>query len=231
MRRILFIFAIGMASQAFANQDQDVLPLLTVTGQGKTNVKATLADVRIGIEVDGKSAVEVQKALAANVQPVLATLKKLNPDNLETGVISITPSYNDNKPPTIVGYKGSTEIVFTKESSKAGELIDEALKAGANKLNSVSLRPSDEAIHDARIASLQKACRQAMEEAEVVMKALKIQSKGIRQVEIQNEYHPGPIPLRYAASKAMSFAMNESTEILEQEQPINANVSIKLDLK
>lgn len=230
MKRILYSLALLSAPLLSANETP-LVPFLSVAGQGKTSVKATLAEVRVGIEVESKTAVEAQKALASSLHPVLDALKKLDPEKLETGSLNIYPAYNEAKPSQIVGYRGVIEIVFSKDAAKAGELIDAALKAGANKLIDVSMKPSDSVTHDARIASLQKACRNAVEEANVVMKALKIESVGIREVEILSEANPGPIPIGFMRNMSAKAMAVDSTQLLDQEQIIHANVNVKFNIK
>jgi uncharacterized protein len=227
MKYIVPCLLIGWWTQAAA----ETLPFLSTSGSGKTIVKATLSDVRLALEVEGTTVKEVQERLSSRLDPLLDALKKKEPLKLETGTMSISPEYNKNSPPQIVGYRGIIEVNFTKEALKAGELIDEALKAGANKLSGVSLRPSETALRDARIASLQKACQNAMEEADVVLKALNIKSKGIKEVDIQPESHFGPIPMAFSNRMALKANMGESLEVLEQEQTITADVNIKMRLE
>src|ERR1700728_612033 len=190
MRWKLCLLSWMIISSAFADEAP---PLLTVMGQGKTTVKATLADIRMGIEVDGKTAVEVQQALADRLKPVLDAVKRLKQEKVETSSMNIIPEYNKNEPPQIVGYRGVVEISMTRDAAQAGELIDEIFKAGANRLVSISMKPSEADLHDARNASLQKACVNALEEADIVAKALNLTTKGIRNVDIESGVTPGPI--------------------------------------
>lgn len=206
-------------------------PSLSVSGSGRTIVKATLSDVRLGLEVEGTTIKEVQEKLSSHLDPLLNALRKKEPLKLETGAMSINPEYNKKTPPQIVGYRGLIEVLFSVEVMKTGDLIDEALKAGANKLNGISLRPTEEALHNARVASLQKACQNATEEADVVLKILNIKSKGISGVEIQSDSHFGPVPMAFSNRMAMKAEGGESLEILEQEQIVNASVNLKMRLE
>jgi uncharacterized protein len=228
MKRILCILSVCAIAPIYGDFPP---PQVTVSGQGKTSVKTSMAVVKVGIEVEGNSASEVQTSLAQNLQPVLQALKKSDAEQLETGFMNISPEYNKNTPPEIAGYRGNIEISFTKETDKAGTLVDEALRAGANKLISVNLKPSDSDMHDARIASLKKACQNAMEEAQVVVNALNIRTNGIEQVDIEAGYNPGPIPVPLARNVSFAAQKSPSSEILNQEQTVNANVNIKLGIK
>lgn len=214
----------ALCTQAFA----DAPPFLSVTGSGQTIIQATLSDVRIGLEVEGTTVKEVNDRLSARLGPVLSALKKLEPLKLETGAMNINPEYSKDDPPQIAGYRGNIEILFTKEALKAGELIEAALHAGANKLNGVSLKPTEEALRNARIASLQKACQNALDEADIVLKALNLTGKGIKEVDIQPESHLGPIPLAFASRMANAAP---ALLVTEQEQTITATVTIKLLIK
>jgi uncharacterized protein YggE len=228
MKWKLCLFSWVIISAAFADEP---LALLTVTGQGKTTVKATLADIRMGIEVDGKTAVEVQQALADRLKPILDALKQLKQEKIETSSMNIIPEYNKNEPPQIVGYRGVVEISMTKDASEAGQLIDEIFKAGANRLVSISMKPSDSDLHDARNSSLQKACVNALEEAEIVSKALNLTTKGIHNVDIESGVNPGPVPLGLARNMSFKTEMVSSTEILAQEQIISASINVKFNIQ
>jgi uncharacterized protein len=228
MKWKLCFFSWVIIAAAFADEAPS---LLTVMGQGKTTVKATLADIRMGVEVDGKTAVEVQRALADRLKPILDVLQKLKQEKVETSSMNIIPEYNKNEPPQIVGYRGVIEISVTKDASDAGQLIDEIFKAGANRLISISMKPSDAELHDARNASLQKACVNALEEAEIVSKALNLTTKGIHNVDIESGVTPGPIPLGLARNMTFKTEMVSSTEILAQEQVISASVNVKFNIQ
>lgn len=209
----------------------EIQPSLTVTGIGKTLVKATITDIRVGLEVEGTTIKEVQERLASRLDPLLDAIKKKQPQKLETSSMSIIPEYNKNNPPQIVGYRGTVEVLMSKEANLAGELIEEALKNGANRLNHVSLRPEEADLRAARNTSLEKACQNAIEESKIVLKALNIESRGIKQVEIQPESHIGPIPLAFSNRMAMKADVGESLEVLEQEQMINASINLKIILE
>jgi uncharacterized protein YggE len=208
---------------------EDFFPQLNVTAQGKTSVKANIADIRLGIEVNEKTALETQRALSTRLAPVLEALKKVDPQKLETGSMNIFPEYSNTSPPIIVGYRGRTEILVSEEVEKAGSIIDDALNAGANQLEGITLRPDDVTLREARLAALQLACENALSEANTVMAALNIKSSDIRQVDIEPETRTGPIP--FARSYMAASTKNiESTEILEQEQWITGTVSVRMAL-
>ena len=55
---------------------------LVVTGFGKNTVKATIADVKIAIQMEGKSSSEAQQAVAVRLKPVLEQLKNAKDANI-----------------------------------------------------------------------------------------------------------------------------------------------------
>lgn len=223
-----FALALLAAFCSLSCYAEETCHCLSVTGQGRISVRATIAEVNIGVEAEGKTAQEVQQALANSLNAVLAKLKELQASRLETGTMNINPEYSNGNPPMIVKYRGRVEVRFQADATSAGEYIDQAISAGANLLNSITLKPSEAILQDARIAALQSACQTAMSEAKAVLTTLGLESAGIRQVNILEENQPHPFSQRHVL---MAKSSENTTPVLEQEQSVSASVSLTLDLK
>lgn len=209
---------------------EDVKQLIA-SGQGKTTVKATIADINVGIDVQGRTALDVQQSLADKLKPVLSKLRDLKADKLETGTMNIYPEYNypKEKQPVLTGYRGHIDISFNTEAAKAGTFIDEAIKAGANQMQGYTVKPTDETIKEARLNSLKLACMNALSEANAVIGFLGLENKGILQVSIDQTHTPTPIFRNYKMAMATPEAA-PSTEITEQEQDITASVTLHIQI-
>ena len=215
---------------------------LVVTGFGKNTVKATIADVKIAIQMEGKSSSEAQQAVAVRLKPVLEQLKNAQVEKLQTSVVNIYTEYSlpqtsatalsSTTPPptpTITGYQARIDISFTSPAANAPALIENAFKVGANQLISLSFHPAEDAISLGRIKALQDACQDALLEAKTVMEALGVDSSKILYVNIQP-----PIPIasfKASQEQANSEIRSTGAEVLQQEQTIKALVDIKLELK
>lgn len=220
-----FILLLLSFSAAYGDSS---LRYLTVNGEGKTVVQANIADVHVAIEVQKKTAQEIQSMLAEKQKSILEKLRELKVEQLEAGTIQITPVYSKEAPEILSGFKGLAVIQFSTEAKNAGLLIDEAIHAGANEVSSISLRPSSEIIRDARLKSLILASQRAQEEAQVVLKTLELESKAILEVSIESNPMPGPYYRGYGAAMLKSAA--PSLEVTNQEQEVTARVQLKIQI-
>lgn len=200
---------------------------LTVNGEGEVSLTATTADVRIGIEVQRKTASDVQEELGVKLQPILEKLQTLQADKLETGSMQIFPEYDRTNAQKLIGYKGIVNLQFSTEASKAGGLIDAAIAAGANALNSVTLRPPESTLREARLKALELACTNALAKADVIIKTLGLENKGILQV-IAEPLTATPYTRNYSFGAVAKSA--PTLEITEQEQLITAQVQLQIEL-
>lgn len=202
--------------------------LLKVTGTGQVFIKATLADIHLGIEVEGKNSAAVQNDLSIRMNRITSGLKKENPDKLETTSLSVFPLYTDQHPSEIRGYRGNGEILMTVPILRAGEMIGLATDLGVNKINSIDLRGSEEEVAAGRKLALQKALENGMDSAKVALSALHLELKEIRRVNLNPE-PPQPKPFRAMAFAAKSM---ESTgpEIMG-EQMIHVEAALELSFR
>lgn len=204
--------------------------LLTVTGQGRVKVKAGIADVQMGVEAQGREANAVEQRLAEQVAPVMLALEQEQAGKLVLGTASIYPEYSKGPAPSIVQYRGNVRITFSSPVEQAGGLIDGAMKAGANRLYGVSLRPAEDLLKNARIEALRQASLQALEEARAVFTTLGLSEKGVVKVSLNPEAGAGPTRLFMARAMADSEASSTPTlDLREEEQTIEASVALEIE--
>lgn len=81
---------------------------LSVSGKGDVTIPTTMSQVRLGVEIQGKTAQQVQQQVAQRSQAVVKLLKSRKVEKLETTGISLNPNYTykDGKQ-SISGYIGS----------------------------------------------------------------------------------------------------------------------------
>lgn len=206
--------------------DQAATDIMTVIGNGRVVVLATVAEVRLAVEADGRSAQDVQGTLASKSQPVVDMLKTAKVTKLESGTINIYPQYSKGMPSVVVGYQGSNTIKFETSVKEAGKLTDAALKVGANSVQGISMRPEEEVLTQARAEALRGAIDNALRDANIVLSALKLKFIGITQVDVAPENRYTPVYERQF--KAMATESAPSTEVLEQEQEVNATVTLQI---
>ena len=136
---------------------------LSVSGKGDVTIPTTMSQVRLGVEIQGKTAQQVQQQVAQQSQAVVKLLKSRKIEKLETTGISLNPNYTykDGKQ-SISGYIGTNKVSFRVATENSGPLLDDAIKAGATRIDGISFVASDEAIAQAQQQAIQKASEDAI---------------------------------------------------------------------
>lgn len=217
--------ALPIAAQSATSEVQ--YRVLTVTGQGIENVQTTQAQVRLGVDVQGKTAKIVQEQVASRSAAVVALLKSRQVEKLETTGINLNPDYSyNNGKRSLIGYRGSNIVSFRIDTEKAGLLIDDAVKAGASRIDGVSFMATDDAIAAAQKQALTKATQDAQAQAKVVLSALNLTAQDVVSIQINgaNAPTPPPMPMQAPALRAES----DATPIVGGEQAVQGSVTLQI---
>ena len=201
--------------------------LLSTSGSGKVVLEASIADIRLGVEVEDKTAEATQNELSKRLNNLYALLKKTDHLELNTSLFSVYPEYSNQNPPEIRGYRGKGEIVVSVIKEKAGDMISQAMQNGANRVNGIDLKATESDIMQGRNAAIQKACQQAMQNAGAAFSSLELELDQIRTVEIS--FNPPP-PIAWRGG-AVAFAEKAASLDLQGNQDVEAQVNLKAEFK
>jgi uncharacterized protein len=219
---------LGLALLNPAIAQEKMMRTLTVTGRGVENVTTTKTQVRLGVEAQGKTAQAVQQEVAKRSSSVVALLRSRKVEKLETSGISLNPAYRyDNGKQTLIGYTASNIVSFRIDTQNVGNLLDDAVQAGATRIDGISFIASDEAIATARQQALREATEEAQAQAGVVLTALKLSPKEIVSIRVDGAYAPPPMPLE-RGNLVVQDAKIASTPIIGGEQEVVANVTLQI---
>lgn len=178
---------------------------VTVTGQGEVRAVPDRARVTLGVSTQAKTA---QQALAANeerLDAVLASVRQLQipREEIQTSQLSLHPVYSHRPEaePELAGYRAENLItVEVSQLDRLGQLVDAAVKAGANQIVNLTFEVSEQAelIERARALAMTEAQRSARQLASLAGARLgavvAIREAGARR--------PGPIPMAMEARSA-----------------------------
>jgi uncharacterized protein len=211
---------------ALAQEKDKLWRTLTVSGRGMEAIPTSLAEVSLGVEIQGKTAEEVQQEAARKSSAVVAFLKNQNVDKLQTTGIRLNPVYSyNNNVQKITGYAATNTVSFRIPVEKAGTLLDGAVKAGATQINGISFVANDEAIATAQKQALAEATQDARQQADAVFAALGFKPKEVVSIQVNNaSAPPPPMFLRAEASKLA----NASTPVIGGEQQVEASVTLQI---
>lgn len=203
---------------------------LTVSGRGFEEIQTTLAEVRLGVEVQGKTANEVQQEVARKSNAVVTFLKSRQVQKLETTGINLSPRYDyANNRQTLIGYTASNTVSFRTPNESAGGILDEAVKSGATRIDGVSFVASDDAIAAAQKVALRKATQEAQAQADAVFSALNLTRKEIVSVQINGATPPPPVirEVNFARMQAADKVAAPSP-VIGGEQRVEGSVTLQI---
>ncbi|MGA7936299.1 MAG: SIMPL domain-containing protein [Kovacikia sp.] len=228
----LLAISTGLMTLALTNPvlaQEKVLKMLTVTGRGTEMIATSLTQVRLGVEAQGKTANEVQQEVARRSNSVVTLLKARKVEKLETTGINLSPTYRyDNGVQNLTGYTASNIVSFRVETQKAGTLLDDAVKAGASRIDGVSFMASEDAIANAQKNALRKATQDAQTQADSVLGALNLTRREIVGIQVNGASAPPPRPLALDSLEARTSFAKAPTPVIGGEQQIEASVTLQI---
>jgi len=208
-----------------AAQEQRIRTL-SVTGRGVETIPTTQTQVRLGVEVQGKTAAQVQQEAARRSSAVLELLRSRQVEKLETAGITLNPIYNyDNNQQRLTGYTATNTVSFRINTASAGTLLDDAVNAGATRIDGVSFVAADSAIESARKQALRKATQDAQAQADAVFSALNLKRGEILGIQVNGAIAPPPMYRQVAGARAA--AADATTPVVGGEQQVEASVTLQ----
>ncbi|MBV8362620.1 MAG: SIMPL domain-containing protein [Deltaproteobacteria bacterium] len=199
--------------------------VIEVSGSSEVQAAPDLATLEIAIETHAASAdhaAGLNGALAEKVRDAL-TSKLANKGTMWTGGYSLFPEYSEPREgkPTVTGYRAENSItVQTGELGLVGPLIDTAIEAGANRIDTLnySLRANSKA----RSEAIAKAARDAQTQASALADALGVKLGPVIKASTESEVRPVPMT-RFGPA---AIAANVQTPIAAGQVTVPATVSL-----
>ena len=194
---------------------------LEVFGKGVINVKPDAAEVVIGIKTENPQLEIAQEENAAITNQVISNITKMGvlPRYIQTQNYNIRTNYDyiDGKQ-AFRGYEVSNNLkVHIRNLELAGEIIDSAVKGGANNVEGITLIVSDQTTY--YYEALRLAVTDAQNKARVIADKLDV-NLNIIPIQI-NEHERGEItPFGAMTLKEVSSA----TPIVAGENKITAEI-------
>jgi hypothetical protein len=218
------LLTIALSNPAIAQERQ--LRTLTVTGRGVESISTTKTQVQLGVEVQGKTATGVQQEAARRSASVVELLRSRNVEKLETTGIRLNPIYSyENNVQRLTSYSATNTVSFLTSTEQAGALLDDAVQAGATRIDGVSFTASDGALATAQKEALRQATQDAQQQADAVLGTLNLTRKDIVNIQINAATPPPPVPFLEKAALASRAA---DTPVIGGEQQVQASVTLQI---
>ena len=201
----------------------DGLNQIVVDGVGTVSVDPDQAMLSLGVTTQAVTAAQAIQDNAAKMSQVVDMMKAqgISEDDIRTSRFSLWTVY-DKERTEPVGYRVSNQITVTsKDIGKVGQLIDSAVLAGANQVNSVSFTLSEEAIAQIRLQALDLAIEDAQARASAIANKLDLTIVGVGYVSESAVYRP-----YYAYTPAVAAYEEAPTPIEPGEVTFTVSVHI-----
>jgi uncharacterized protein YggE len=205
---------------------------LSISGAGKVSLKPDIAYIYVGVHTEMPGAAEAVADNNAKTQKLIDALKAVGVEanDIQTSNFSIwqNTQYGPDGQPTGTNYAVDNTVYLTvRKLDQLGALLDAAVKAGANNINSIQFDVADktQALSDARAEAVKTAKIQAEELAAVA---------GVKLGDIQSiqYYDASPSPVFEGKGMGGSGASaNMAVPINPGQMEITVTVTIAYEIK
>lgn len=233
------VFVSMQNSKAFGQQTPTILypsreRMISVTGTAATDASPDLVSIQFGVDTEAKTAKDAASSNAQMMTAVVTAVQNLGitNDEISTSGYTIYPLYNQTKPDPITGvtnqvlagYRVSnTLLVKTMKLSLAGNIIDTATQAGANRIDDISFSLSPDKQQSIQDDLINKAVLNAKSRAEKALEPLNQTITGVKTVNV-SEFNVPPPPRYYG--NMVQAAPAASTPIFTSNQQVTTSVDV-----
>ncbi len=205
---------------------------MTVNGSGQIYLKPDIAYIYVGVHTENVSAAS---AVAENNTKTARLVEALTgfgvaAEDVRTTNFSIWPSQQftpEGQPMETKYMVDNTVYVTVRDLSKLGDMLDGAVKAGANSINSITFDVADktQAMSDARKAAVAAAKKQAEELASAA---------GVSLVNVQSIQYFDSMPVPVFEGKGMgggAMAADVAVPINPGQLQLTATVTLTYEIR
>ncbi len=224
------VLLVGIAPGNTQVQERKPNRTIVASGKGIVTIPTTIAQIRLAIEVSGKTPIGAQQEAAKRATQVVNFLKTQQIEKLQTTGISLNPTYTypPNATPKLTGYTATNSISFRVTNERAGAILDAAVNNGATRIEGVNLVASEQAISTAQLQALKQATQDAQRQADAVLEALSLKRKEVIGVRIDSASNPVPIAMSQAAFSDRANKVAPTTPVVGGEQQVEAAVTLDI---
>ena len=207
---------------------------ISARGHSTAMVEPEKLMITLGVDTVAETASEALAENSRIMNDVTAALLALNvaEDEISTTRINIHPEYGDVPNPItggssweMIGYGTSNIItIATTQMDRAGEILDGAVGAGANRVEDVRFSASLETVADVRMDLIGQAVLNALEKAELALEPLEYKISGIKSINVDGASTSGSATVEDSARYALAFSA--APPVFSPDQTVSVSVSV-----
>jgi uncharacterized protein YggE len=232
---VVLIALILAAGQFVGDEAQRVI---SVSGTASVSVMPDKADIFVKIASLEDRAADAQRVNAESTTRVIAALEKagVTEEDIETSSFRLYPKQKwdeDEETYEIVGYEVIHILkVETLNVKEVGDVVDKAVEAGADGVDSVSFSLTKERYKDVTAQALEAASLDAQNKSKAISERLDVRVGKISRISESNlfyetyEYYPRDAEIEYAVA-----APEPATSISPGEVEVRANIELVYEIR
>ncbi len=231
----ILLLALGLAVPAMAQTAPDTgrIASIEVSGSGEVRANPDRAAMDIAVETHAAGAAQAAAENAKLSQKIAQALEARlgGSGKIQTGSYNLMPEYRQNPGETtsrVVGYVATNTVtVETTALDRVGPLIDAAIGAGANRVDSVAFSLRDQS--GPRNEAIAKAAADASSQARALAAALGVKLKRVLHASTVAE----PRPVRFMGMAAARMAVENAapTPISPGQITVPATVNLTYEVE
>jgi uncharacterized protein YggE len=221
---------------------------VSTSGTATTEVTPDQLSVTVGVETNSTTAQEAVTLNANLTTQLVAAVRGLgiNEDQIETSSYNLSPIYEYTVPPQpcieiyppppgcetrqeIIGYRASNTVTVTLDVNaelNAGQVIDAAIGAGANRVDGIVFFISPDTQQQIRDTLIRDAVANARQRANIAAEALGMTISGVQSATLNPiDFPVYSVDLREGAA-AQAESVSAPTPILTGQQEVSTTVSV-----
>ena len=218
---LLFVLLLLLPAAALADTK------IAVTGSATVQAEPDMVTLSLGVEETKSDVAAAQATVNEKIAAVVEALKNAGIDekDVQTGYYSIYNNYNYDDPSDIQYVASCSLNVIVRDLSKAGEMIDVAVAAGANQVGGVTFGVADlTALQD---RALELAVADGIRRAGVMARAAGVTLPALPEsVEENSSYYDGGSARAYT----MDAAAGASTSLMGGMVSVTSSVTVTYDV-
>lgn len=232
-KKVMALMAAGLiAFSGMTAQAEELHRTITVTGNSEVTAKSDMATVNITVETHSPNARAAVRENANTMTDVRNAVIAAGAEasKIETQNYNVYPQqiYNNKGEVKSKEYRcDNTMKVVVMNLSKTGAIMDAAVEAGANRIDSVDFSVSDTQLY--KDAALRKAAEDAARKAKIIAAGL---GRNVIGIISASEDNVNVMPYRMVNLKMASAAMREDavTPIDPGESKLQGRVTVVFEI-
>lgn len=204
--------------------------VIITSGSSEVKVTPDRAQVTVSVQTENADVKVAQSENANRMDAVVKAIKAVGiaDSDIRTSGYSIYPVYDETSSlfgRNVKTYRVTNSVQVTiRDVTKTGEVIDAAVAAGANQVDSIMFMVSEELEQSLRNEVLGKAVRKARADADIVAAAAGVTITGVKEINV-GSYYP-PVYYENARSAGMDAKVASAPTPVEPGQvTISAQIS------